>query len=120
MAQKKFSELVDRGYALVKQIKPLDDELDEIKKKLKAHGKERKLELIEGKKAECKFGIQPTPSANPKKVYDVFEDQDRVDDFWDCIAVKMTELKAALGTTQAGKLIKIKRDPWGRVKFVKK
>jgi hypothetical protein len=120
MARKKLAELVDRGFVLKTQLKPMNDEMDEIKKTLKAHGKRFKQPIIEGIKADAKFGIQPYPGADVKEVYDAFCDLDREEEFFDVVSVQLTALKAALGTSQADELITIKRDPFGRINFRKK
>lgn len=120
MARKKLADLVDRGFELKHQLKPLNDEFDDIKKTLKAHGKRFKQPVIEGTKADVKFGTQPYPGADVKEVYDTFVDLDREDEFFEVVGVQLTALKAALGTTKAEELITIKRDPYGRVNFRRK
>lgn len=120
MAQPKLSELVDRGYDLKFQIKPLEKELKEIKSKLQANGRKYKKAKIDGDKAEARFAIQPTVTADTKEVYDAYVDAGMEDAFWDAIAVKVGRLEEDLGKTQADQLKQIKRDPWGRVNFVKK
>jgi hypothetical protein len=120
MAQPKLSELVDEGYDLKFKIKPLDKRLKEIKSRLQAHGRKFKQDKIDGDKAECRFGIQPTVNADTKKVYEAYVDAGIEDAFWDAISVQVGKLEADLGKAQADRLKKVKRDPWGRVNFIKK
>lgn len=120
MAKSKLSELVDEGYDLKFKIKPLEKRFDEIKSKLKAHGKKFKQSKIEGDKAEARFAIQPTTTADARKVYSAYKDAGIEDAFWKAISIQVGKLEDDLGKTQADRLKKIKRDPWGRINFVKK
>lgn len=120
MAKPKLADLVDRGFVLKNQLKPMNDEMDDIKTTLKAHGKRYKKPIIEGTKADVKFGVQPFPGADVKQVYDTFVDLDREDDFFDVCKINLTALKDVLGTAMADELITIERDPYGRVNFRKK
>lgn len=120
MAQPKLSELVDEGFDLKFKIKPLDKRFDEIKAKLKAHGRKFKQKQIDGTKADARFGVQPTVTADTKEVYEAYKDAGIEDAFWEAISVKVGQLEEDLGKAQADRLKTVKRDSWGRVNFVKK
>lgn len=120
MAKPKLADLVDRGFELKTKLKPMNDEMDDIKSRLKSHGKQYKQKKIDGTKAVASFSAQPFPGAVVKEVYDTFVELDREDEFFDCVKVNLTELKASLGETMSEELITIKRDPYGRVNFRKK
>lgn len=120
MAQPKLSELVDEGYDLKFKIKPLEKRLKEIKSRLQAHGRKFKQDKIDGDKSEARFAIQPTVNADAKQVYNAYVDAGIEESFWSAINVKVGNLEEDLGKAQADRLKKVKRDPWGRVNFVKK
>ena len=120
MAKPKLADLVDRGFELKTKLKPMNDEMDDIKSRLKSHGKQYKQKKIEGVKADAVFGVQPFPGADVKEVYDTFVDLGREDDFFEVAKINLTALKDVLGETVANDLITIKRDPYGRVNFRKK
>lgn len=117
---KKLSEVVDRAYDLIHQIKPLSTELDELKTRLKEHGRKYKQSEISGEKATARFAAVPKYSCDAKALYEALKDAGQEELFWDIVNVKVAALKDAMGSTFVDANMTNDPDWWGRVNFIRK
>lgn len=115
----KHQKLVDRGFDLASQIKEMESELDEIKKTLKQHAKEKKLQEIVGRKAVAKFSPQSYTSCDPKTLHKKMEELAMGHLFFDYVKVQITKAKAALGETVFSTVSKSGSTPFAKVTFKK-
>ena len=119
MAKIKLAELVDRGFVLKGATKTTKDEFDDVKSRLKSHGKRFKQSEIRGTKAVAVFGPSGSGSVDMKALYAAYCDQGRESDFFEAINPNLTQIREDWGETKCDELIKVKKIPYGKVHFRK-
>ena len=104
MTPKEVKKMIDKGAKLDKQIKALEEDLNEIKKGLREYAEKHKLPMIHGSKFYVKFSPRSVTECDAKKLFDFLKRKKKSFLFWSLVKVQITEAKKMLGCEQFNKL----------------
>lgn len=115
----KIAEKVDRAHFLSMEIKKMEEELDGLKKDLKAHAKKHNYPEIVGKSSKAVFGPTGWTSIEPKKLHETLKDMELSKKFYDLVKVKITDAKKLIGETVFDSISKSGSIAYNKVTFKK-
>lgn len=111
------AEKVDRGRFLSASIKKMEDELEEIKKTLKAHAKKHTLLEIAGKKAVAKFSPTGWTSVDSLALFKKMKALKQKDKFWKLVKVQIGPAKKLLGEVVFEDIADTGSIPYNKITF---
>jgi hypothetical protein len=120
MKDMEVKKLVDQGRVLKDKIDALELEHEGVKKKLREVAKSRKVGYLIGNKHFARISPQTTTTCNSEKAYDLFEDLDRREEFFECTKMLVTDTKAKLGESVFESISITKSESYKKVSFLLK
>jgi hypothetical protein len=120
MTNAELRKLVDKGRKLKEQADSIDTELKKVKEVFRKEAKSRKIDHFLGDLNFCKVSPQTVTNCDPEQFHETMMELDRLDEYYDCIKVKITEAKAALGETVFNSISSSESIPYQKVSFLAK
>jgi hypothetical protein len=120
MTNEELRKLVDQGRGYKEEMDSIEVKQSKIKAILSKEAKVRKVDFFLGNKHFCRVSPMTGTLCEPTDLHDTFVELEREDEFYDCVKVKITESKAALGETVFGSISEIKSEAYKKVSFLLK
>ena len=119
MNLEELSKLVDEAGKIKDTIDELEEKLKKIKSTFCKEAKARKRNHFLGKKRFVRVDPLTITSCPPKELEQTFAEMGRREEYYDCVKVKVTEAKAALGETIFGDISSSDSIPYKKVVILK-
>ena len=120
MTNAELRKLVDKGRKLKEQADEIELESKKVKAILKKEAKSRKVDYFLGDKNFCRVSPQTYTDCDPEQFHETMMELDRLEEYYDCIKVKVTEARNALGVTVFDSISTTKSEAYQKVSFLAK
>lgn len=120
MTNEELRKLVDKGRQLKEQADTIELELKKVKTVIQKEAKTRKVGYFLGDNHFCRVSPQTFTDCDPEQFHETMMELDRLEEYYDCIKVKVTEARDALGVTVFDSISTTKSEPYKKVSFLLK
>ena len=113
-------KLVDQGRVLKDKIEALELEQEGVKKRLREEAKSRKVGYFLGNKHFARISPQTFTTCDSEEAYDLFEELNRREEFFECVKMLVTDTKAKLGESVFESISTTKSEAYKKISFLLK